>query len=84
MAVHVTNHACLRYQERVAPVSIEVARERLSSAVIEQAAAFGAMFVRLGTGQRIVIHDGRVITVLTKGNASNSWASRSGKDGTGT
>lgn len=67
MAVHVTNHACLRYQERVAPVSIEVARQRLSGAIEIFAANFAAqfeVFIRLPHGQRIVIKDHSVITVL--------------------
>lgn len=61
--VHVTAHAIERYQERVANVSDDEARQALSSPTIILAAKFGAAFVRLGTGQRVVIVDGAVITV---------------------
>jgi len=63
MPIHVTNHAVLRYQERVAPVSMERARAILSSPTMQRAADFGATFVRLGTGQRVVIQDQTVVTV---------------------
>lgn len=59
----ITAHAIERFQERVANVSADEARETLTS-LTRQAAAFGAPYVRLGTGQRIVINDGAVITVL--------------------
>jgi hypothetical protein len=35
--------------------------------VIQQAAAFGVRYVRLGTGQRVVLDCDRVVTVLPKG-----------------
>lgn len=60
----VTHHAIVRFQQRVANVSHEVARSILSSPVIQKAAQFGAHYVRLGTGQRVVIDQGKVITVL--------------------
>jgi hypothetical protein len=63
MTLHVSNHAVLRYQERVAPVSMEQAREILSSPAIQRAAEFGATYVRLGTGQRVVIQGQTVVTV---------------------
>lgn len=66
MNVHVTQHAIQRFQERVAPVSPEEARAALSSPTIHKAVEFGAIAVTLGTGQRIVIVDGSIITVLSK------------------
>lgn len=68
MTLHITNHAILRYQERVAPVSMEQARAILGSAMIQAAAAFGARFVRLAGNQRVVIKDGSVVTVLPAGS----------------
>jgi hypothetical protein len=62
--IHITAHAIQRFIERVAKVSVQDARERLSSPAVIAAAKFGAHYVRLGTGQRIVIQDGKVITVL--------------------
>lgn len=62
--IHVTAHAIERYQERVANVPDEEARVAICSPAVLKAAEFGATYVRLGTGQRIVIEDGRVVTVL--------------------
>lgn len=65
---HVTAHAIERYQERVENLSHEAVTERLSCPAVQVAAAFGACFVRLSTGHRIVIKDGDVITVLPAEN----------------
>lgn len=62
--LHVTTHAIQRYQERVALVSDEKAREALSSPTIKAAAKFGARTVILGTGQRVLLRDNAVITIL--------------------
>lgn len=62
--IQVTAHALERYRERVRMVSYEEARAALSSAVIARAIEFGAHYVRLGTGQRVVIEDGIVVIVL--------------------
>lgn len=64
MTLHVTSHAISRYRTRVAPVDDDAARAALSSPVIVKAAEFGARCVRLPTGQRIVIEDHHVATVL--------------------
>lgn len=64
--IRVTNHAVLRYQQRVAPVTIEEARQALSTAVIELASKFAGCancHVSLPTGQRVVVSNGAVITV---------------------
>lgn len=66
MSVHVTRHAILRFQERVTPCSDEQARVSMDSAAIRLAADIGAPIVKLGTGQRIVIRDYTVVTVLPK------------------
>lgn len=60
----VTTHAIIRFQERVAAVTAEQARAALSTPFIRKAAAFGAKYVRLGTGQHVVIDGGAVVTVL--------------------
>lgn len=62
--LHITHHAILRYQERVSPVSDEEARAALKSPAIKTAATFGARTVILGTGQRVLIRDHAVITIL--------------------
>ena len=62
--IHVTRHAIDRYQERVANVPEDAARRALSTVAIRTAADFGAEYVRLGTGHRVVINCGSVVTVL--------------------
>lgn len=62
--IRVSSHAISRYRERVALVDYGTALAVLSSAAIQAAASFGAKYVRLGTGQRVVIEDGAVVTVL--------------------
>ena len=79
MALHVTSHAISRYRERVAPVSYDDARTALSCAAVELAASIGAPFVKLGTGQHVVVRDQAVITVLPKDKhlgtlARDRWA----------
>jgi len=66
VSVEITAHAIERYRERVADVSVDEARQALLSPAVLQAAEFGAPYVRLGTGQRIVIANGAVVTVLPK------------------
>lgn len=72
--VHITDHAVVRYRERVAAVTEEAARIALSSATIRAAISFGAHFVRLGTGQRVVIEGDRIITVLPAGTGLRQFA----------
>ncbi len=62
--LHVTAHAISRFRERVARVSEAEARAALTSRTICLAADQHAPFVKLGTGQHVVIEDHRVITVL--------------------
>lgn len=65
--LHITAHALQRARERIPGIgSEEQARGILASATIARAAAFGAHYVRLGTGQHVVIRDRAVITVLPK------------------
>lgn len=66
--IHVTAHAIERYQERVENLSHEAVTERLSCRAVQVAIAFGAPTVRLSGGQRIIIKDGDVITVLPAEN----------------
>ena len=63
MVIHITRHAIERYQQRVSPVSDDEARQALSSRAIQAAANFGAQFVRLPHGQRVVIRERTIITV---------------------
>lgn len=62
----VTAHAIERYQERVAPVSDDEARDRLSGPVFDLAGAIGACAVVLTTGHRAVCEGGAIVTVLSR------------------
>ena len=65
--VHVTRHAAERFIERVdAQLTLSEAIAALSSPVIQRAAAFGAAYVKLGTGQRVALDGHVVVTVLPK------------------
>ena len=63
--IYPTDHAIQRYQERVHQCSKAEAIASLTSPVIELAARFGAMTVKLGTGQRILLKGNVVVTVLS-------------------
>lgn len=63
MTFRVSQHAIERYQQRVADVSEAEAEAALSTPAIKAAAAFGAEFVRLGTGHRVTLQNGVVVTV---------------------
>jgi hypothetical protein len=60
----VTNHAVLRYQQRVAPLSQEAVREVLGAPEVQSAISAGHQYFTLPTGHRAVFKAGRVATVL--------------------
>lgn len=64
----VTMHAILRYQERVANVSIDDACAALTGPAFVLVNAMGGGAVILSTGHRAVCRDGSVITVLPHGS----------------
>lgn len=55
IALSITAHAVERYQQRVANLPDDLVRAALSNPAVERAASFGAPFVRLPGGQRIVL-----------------------------
>ena len=61
--VHITRHAIARYRERVADLAEDCICAALSSPAILLAADFGAIYVRLAGGQRVVVVDHTVVTV---------------------
>lgn len=63
--IHVSAHAIQRFQERVdnIPADQVVSLLRQNRAV-QSAISFGATYVKLGTGQRIVLKNGAIVTVL--------------------
>lgn len=73
--LHITSHALSRAIERVPGIAtVEQARALLSSRAVALADQFGAHYVRLGSGHRIVINDHAVITVLP--SDAKSWRLR--------
>lgn len=73
-ALLISVHAICRYQERVRNVSAAEARSALRSPAISLAADIGAPFVKLGTGQRVVLVGRHVVTVLAKDHAITGLA----------
>ncbi|MCX9146589.1 hypothetical protein [Erythrobacter sp. WG] len=64
--VFLTRHAIQRYRERVADVPAAEIWRAIDCAAVRTAIEFGARFVRLAGGQRLVLEQNRVVTVLPK------------------
>lgn len=64
MALTVTGHAIMRYQERVANVTEQAAIAALSTRAVQIASAIGAPYVKLDPVHRIAVANNHVITVL--------------------
>lgn len=65
----IIRHAIERYQERVSNVPDDQVIEALRCKAVQLADAVGAPFVRLGGGQRVVIQNHAVVTVLPIGQS---------------
>lgn len=61
---YVSDHAVLRYLERVEGIDIEAVRRKLTVSAIDTAASIGCDTVRLGDGTRLKLHGDVVSTVL--------------------
>jgi len=74
--IHVTRHACQRYQQRVEPVTQKIARERIlsHSKTLEVAVKMGASIVKCGDGSRLCLAGSLVVTVLGKDMRASEWA----------
>ena len=67
--MHISNHAIERYRERVADLPDRAIIANLDTPAIRVAASLGAeCHVRLASGQRIVVKDCTVISVLPAEN----------------
>lgn len=64
--IHVSDHACLRYIERVLGIDVDAIRTELANPIIQQAVEFGADTVILGSGARLKLKGDTVATVLPK------------------
>lgn len=65
--LQITTHAIHRYQERIANLTAEQVQAALDIPAVRCALRIGAPFVRLASGHRIVLEDGKIITILPKG-----------------
>lgn len=63
---YVTDHALLRYMERVMGIEVEKIREQMISETLRLGVEMGAASVKLGTGERMVLQGSTIVTVLPK------------------
>jgi hypothetical protein len=62
----ISDHAVLRYLERVKGVDIEAIRAEMQSPALDAAAAFGCSTVIMGNGARLKMQGSVVVTALEK------------------
>lgn len=77
--MRVTDHAVLRFRERVIGCTEQEAVAAMSTARIRAAIAFGAKMIRLGGGQRLIIRDHAIITVTPATRQSRNWLDRTSR-----
>lgn len=70
--VQLTRHAIQRYRERVADVPPAAIWAALDCPAVRLAIEFGARFVKLSGGQRVVIQENRIITILPRDHYTGS------------
>ncbi len=68
MTAQISDHALLRYLERVKGVDIEAVRAEMMSAALDKAIEFGSRVLIGRHGERLVIREGIVVTVIGKGH----------------
>jgi hypothetical protein len=64
--ITITDHAVIRYLERVKGIDISAVRDEMRSAGLEAAITMGAETLKLGNGCRLRIVNETVVTVLPK------------------
>ena len=69
--VFITRNAMDRYRERVADVPAAAIWQALDCPAVRAAITFGARFVRLSGGQRVVLCENRVVTILPRDHHAN-------------
>lgn len=70
--VFLTRHAIKRYRERVADVPAADIWTALDIPAVRIAIDFGARFVKLSGGQRVVLEQNRVVTILPRDRCHGS------------
>lgn len=77
---HITDHAILRYLERIEGIDIEAVRSRIADeTVIEAARSFRRCCVPVGQSHRCVVQDGTVVTVLRITDVPSARPPRGGR-----
>lgn len=74
--VFLTRHAIQRYRERVADVPAAAIWAALDTPAVRIAIDFGARFVRLSGGQRIVLEQNRIVTILPRDRSPSALSRR--------
>ncbi|WP_296717778.1 hypothetical protein [Erythrobacter sp.] len=69
--LYITRHAISRYRERVADVPPAAIWRALDCPAVRIAIQLGARYVRLSGGQRAVLQENRVITILPRDHHAN-------------
>ena len=72
----ISDHAVLRYLERVKGLNIAAIRAEMMTPALEKAAEFGAPVLIGRHGERLVIRDGIVVTVIAKARNAGRTISR--------
>lgn len=67
MTVVISDHALVRFLERVKGIDMEIIRAEMQTPAVEKACEFGCPVVIGRHGERLVIRDGVVVTVIAKG-----------------
>jgi len=76
MTVTISDHAIIRFLERVKGVNIEAIRAEMATPTLAKADAFGAPVLIGRNGERLVIRDGVVVTVIAKAPYAGRTISR--------
>ncbi|WP_086619233.1 hypothetical protein [Erythrobacter tepidarius] len=71
-----TRHAIQRYRERVADLPAAEIWRALDVPAVRVAIEFGARFVRLAGGQRVVLEENRIVTILPRDHCRGSLSRR--------
>lgn len=72
----ITDHAVLRYLERVVGIDMAAVRAEMQTPALAVADEFGAPVLIGRNGERLVIRDGRVVTVIAKGRYAGATIQR--------
>lgn len=73
---HISDHAIVRYLERVKGVDIAAIRAEMMTPALDKAVAFGSPVLIGKNGERLVIKNGIVTTVIGKARYAGKTISR--------